>query len=67
MVRKRERFLLGFDRDGQCVYGEDRDGRSRFVDAMTLGEARSRVKDFRPPGAVVAIYRLEKVEEHTTT
>ena len=64
MSRKRERFVVGFDRDGQCIYGRDnKAGESQFIEAMPLGEARCQSKGFSPPGAVVTIYRLEKVEE----
>lgn len=66
MARRRDRFVVGFHGDGQCLYGpDDEDGNTQYIQATLLSEARQRVLELGgPPGTARAIYRLELVEKH---
>jgi len=62
-MRKSKKYVVGYDGDGECIYGEDDIyGNSSLIFPMTLTEAKKMLKEL-DPSENRAIYKLIKVKD----
>lgn len=63
MKKPEHKYLVAYSRDGDCLYGrDDRDGRTQYVDAMTLRDAERHLRRFPQPGKTVVLYKIVAVK-----
>jgi len=62
-MRKKKKYLVGYDQDYQCVYGKADSGKIKdvsYTDPMTIYDAKLKLKQMYNEGAV--IYELKRVK-----
>ena len=56
-MRKKKKYVVGYDNDWQCVYGKEND---HFVSPVTLNQSKRILKTLYSPKAV--IYELVPIK-----
>ena len=63
---RKHNYCVGYKGEGQCAYGKDDDGRRRWINLLTLSQAKQGIKTLITPHGRVTIkgviYKLVEVK-----